>query len=77
MSISLKFKNICNLLSHKLLCGVRPAFNDAHSHKKSGDKHLSVWAISCVTDCRITDWIDVCTIVDMLIGTKITQDKHS
>ena len=38
--------------------------------KKQGDEHLSVWTISCVTDCRIVDWIDICSTVDMLIGTK-------
>ena len=38
--------------------------------KNQGDEHLSVWAISCVTDCRITDWIAIYTTVDMLIGTK-------
>ena len=38
--------------------------------KKQGDEHLSVRAISCVTDCGIVDWIGVCTTVDMLIGTK-------
>lgn len=38
--------------------------------KKQGDEHLSVWVIMCVTDCRIVDWIGICTAVDMLIGTK-------
>lgn len=38
--------------------------------KKQGDEHLSVWAISCVTDCRIADCAVVCSAVDMLIGTK-------
>ena len=38
--------------------------------KKQGDEHLSVGLIMYVTNCAIVDWIDVCTIVDMLIGTK-------
>jgi hypothetical protein len=38
--------------------------------KKQGDEHLFVWVISCVTDCRIVDWIAICSTVDMLIGTK-------
>ena len=38
--------------------------------KKQGDEHLSVCLIMCVTDCGIGDWIDICTTVDILIGTK-------
>ena len=38
--------------------------------KKQGDEHLSVWAVRCVTDCRIADWVGNCSAVDMLIGTK-------
>ena len=43
--------------------------------KNQGDEHLSVCLISCVTDCRIVDWIGICTAVDMLIGTKNNSGK--
>ena len=44
--------------------------------KKQGDEHLSVWAISCVTDCRIVDWTGLALLSICSLVRKTTQDKR-
>ena len=44
--------------------------------KKQGDEHLSVWTISCVTDCRIVDWTGLALLSICSLVRKTTQDKR-
>ena len=44
--------------------------------KKQGDEHLSVWVISCVTYCRIVDWIGLDLLLICSLVRKTTQDKR-
>ena len=44
--------------------------------KKQGDEHLSVWVISCVTDCGIVDWIGLALLPICSLVRKTTQDKR-
>ena len=44
--------------------------------KKHGNEHLSAWAISCVTDCRIVDWTGLTLLSICSLVRKTTQDKR-